>query len=85
MEIMPPPRNHSLVTAYAILFTTAAGIVGYDLCTHKPRTLPDLPVASVSIEPLQPVSAAAPAPIAALDSAKSDTAHAAKPAHAGVL
>ena len=82
---MSPSRNHSLVTAYAILFTTAAGIVGYDLCTHKPRTLPDLPVASARIQPLQPAKSAAPAPIAALDSAKSDTAQATKPAHAGVL
>ena len=82
MEIMPSSRNHSLVTAYAILFTTAAGIVGYDLCTHRPHPLPDLPTAAGRMQPPKP---AAPAPIAALDSRKPDTAQAAKPARAGVL
>ena len=72
---MASHRNHALVTAYSILFTTAAGIVGYDLCTHRPAPLPDLPISSASVEPPAPH-----APIAALESENADTAQTAKSA-----
>ncbi len=84
---MASPRNHSLVSAYTILFTIASGILGYDLCTHESRMLPDLPLVAARLEPkTQPVPP--PAPIVSLESPKPETASAAEPARAaskGVL
>lgn len=72
---MTPPRSHALITAYTILFTTAAGIVGYDLCTHRPPALPDLPIASARIERIAPL-----APLADMETSQSDSAKTAKSA-----
>ena len=74
---MPLPRNHSLISAYAILFTIASGILGYDLCTHEPRKLPDLPVATMRVVSTAPTT---PAPIAALERGKPVSAPAAETA-----
>ena len=80
---MASPRNHSLISAYTILFTIASGILCYDLCTHEPRALPDLPVATTRLAPI-----AEPAPIASLESTRPDTdspAESARIASEGVL
>lgn len=77
---MTPPRSHALITAYTILFTTAAGIVGYGLCTHRPPALPDFPIASARIERIAPLAPQSAAPLAAVETSQSDTAKTAKSA-----